>query len=83
MGENMFEEELTFEALSLMGNPLEQLSSLVDFEMFRISFPKKGDSEREKARKKHKKCHKDMHFDEWLFSQDLIFKRWLPHKYMN
>lgn len=33
--ENLFEEELTIEALSAMGNPLEQLSSLVDFEMFR------------------------------------------------
>lgn len=35
MGENLFEEEFTIEALSQMGNPLEQLSSLVDFEMFR------------------------------------------------
>lgn len=33
--ENLFEEELTIDALSAMGNPLEQLSSLVDFEMFR------------------------------------------------
>lgn len=33
--ENLFEEELTMDALSAMGNPLEQLSSLVDFEMFR------------------------------------------------
>lgn len=35
MGENLFEEEFTVEALSQMGNPLEQLASLVDFEMFR------------------------------------------------
>lgn len=35
MGENLFEEEFTIEALSQMGNPLEKLSSLVDFEMFR------------------------------------------------
>ena len=35
MGENLFEEEFTVEALSQMGNPLERLSSLVDFEMFR------------------------------------------------
>ena len=35
MDENLFEEELTIEALSAMGNPLEQLSALVDFEMFR------------------------------------------------
>ena len=35
MDENLFEEELTIEALSAMGNPLEQLSVLVDFEMFR------------------------------------------------
>ena len=35
MGENLFEEEFTIEALSQMGNPLEQLSALVDFEMFR------------------------------------------------
>ncbi len=35
MGENLFEEEFTVEALSKMGNPLERLSSLVDFEMFR------------------------------------------------
>lgn len=35
MGENLFEEEFTVRALSEMGNPLERLSSLVDFEMFR------------------------------------------------
>ena len=35
MCENLFEEEFTIEALSQMGNPLEQLASLVDFEMFR------------------------------------------------
>ncbi len=35
MGENLFEEEFTVETLSQMGNPLERLSSLVDFEMFR------------------------------------------------
>ena len=35
MGENLFEEELTVEALSAMGNPLERLSTKVDFEMFR------------------------------------------------
>ena len=35
MGENLFEEEFTIEALSQMGNPLEQLASLIDFEMFR------------------------------------------------
>ena len=35
MGESLFEEEFTVEALSQMGNPLERLSSLVDFEMFR------------------------------------------------
>ena len=35
MGENLFEEEFTIEALSQMGNPLEQLAALVDFEMFR------------------------------------------------
>ena len=35
MDENLFEEELTIEALSAKGNPLEQLSALVDFEMFR------------------------------------------------
>ena len=35
MGENLFEEELTIAALSAMGNPLEQLAALVDFEMFR------------------------------------------------
>ena len=33
MDENLFEEELTIEALSAMGNPLEQLSALVDYEM--------------------------------------------------
>lgn len=33
--ENLFEKELTIDALSAMGNPLEQLLSLVDFEMFR------------------------------------------------
>ena len=35
MDESLFEEEFTIEALSGMGNPLERLSSLVDFEMFR------------------------------------------------
>lgn len=35
MGENLFEDEFTKEALSKMGNPLEKLSSLIDFEMFR------------------------------------------------
>ncbi|EJW90259.1 transposase IS4 family protein, partial [gut metagenome] len=35
MGENLFEEEFTKEALSKMGNPLEKLSSLIDFEIFR------------------------------------------------
>lgn len=35
MGESLFEEEFTVEALSQMGNPLERLSCLVDFEMFR------------------------------------------------
>ena len=35
MGENLFEEEFTIEALSQMGNPLERLASLIDFEMFR------------------------------------------------
>ena len=35
MGENLFEEEFTIDALSQMGNPLEQLAALVDFEMFR------------------------------------------------
>lgn len=35
MGETLFEEEFTIEALSQMGNPLEQLAALVDFEMFR------------------------------------------------
>ena len=37
MGENLFEEEFTIEALSQMGNPLEQLAALVDF----VSFPEK------------------------------------------
>lgn len=35
MGASLFEEEFTVEALSQMGNSLERLSSLVDFEMFR------------------------------------------------
>ena len=35
MGKSLFEEDFTVEALSQMGNPLERLSSLVDFEMFR------------------------------------------------
>ena len=35
MGENLFEDELTLDALSAMGNPLEQVSALIDFEMFR------------------------------------------------
>lgn len=36
MGENLFEEELTIDALSQMGNPLETLASLVDFEGYSI-----------------------------------------------
>ena len=35
MGENLFEEDFTIAALSQLGNPLEQLAALVDFEMFR------------------------------------------------
>ncbi len=35
MGENLFEEEFTIDALSALGNPLEELSKLIDFEMFR------------------------------------------------
>ena len=35
MGENLFEEEFTIDTLSQMGNPLERLAALVDFEMFR------------------------------------------------
>lgn len=35
MGASLFEEDFTIEALSQMGNPLELLSKLVDFEMFR------------------------------------------------
>ena len=35
MGEYLFEEEFTIDALSQMGNPLERLAALVDFEMFR------------------------------------------------
>lgn len=35
MNGNLFEEEYTIEALSRMGNPLEQLASLVDVEMSR------------------------------------------------
>lgn len=35
MSVNLFEEEFTQETLSDLGNPLERLSALVDFEMFR------------------------------------------------
>ena len=35
MDETLFEEEFTIEALSQMGNPIERLAALVDFEMFR------------------------------------------------
>ena len=34
---SLFEEDFTIEALSQMGNPIELLSKLVDFEMFRPS----------------------------------------------
>ena len=34
MDENLVEEEFTIETLSQMGNPLEQFTTLVDFEMF-------------------------------------------------
>lgn len=35
MDANLFEEEFSIETLSDLGNPLERLSVLVDFEMFR------------------------------------------------
>lgn len=35
MNTNLFEEDITIERLSSIGNPLEQLSSLIDFERFR------------------------------------------------
>lgn len=38
--ESLFEEEYTLEALSAMGNPLEQVSALVDFELFRPTLEK-------------------------------------------
>ena len=41
MGENLFEEEFTIDALSQMGNPLERLAALVDFEMFRSDWFRK------------------------------------------
>ena len=37
MGTSLFEEEFTMSALSQMGNPLELLSKLVDFEKSRPS----------------------------------------------
>lgn len=38
--ESLFEEEFTLKALSAMGNPLEQVSALVDFEFFRPTLEK-------------------------------------------
>ena len=38
--ESLFEEEFTLKALSAMGNPLEQVSALVDFEFFRSTLEK-------------------------------------------
>lgn len=35
MNSNLFEDDITIERLSSIGNPLEQLSSLIDFELFR------------------------------------------------
>lgn len=35
MNPNLFEEDITINRLSSIGNPLEQLSSLIDFEQFR------------------------------------------------
>ena len=35
MTRTFFEEELSIDTISELGNPLEQLPSLVDFEMFR------------------------------------------------
>lgn len=35
MNTNLFEEDITINRLSSIGNPLEQLSSLIDFEQFR------------------------------------------------
>lgn len=37
MNTNLFEEDITIEGLSSIGNPLEQLSSLIDFERFRLT----------------------------------------------
>lgn len=38
--ESLFEKEFTLKALSAMGNPLEQVSGLVDFEFFRPTLEK-------------------------------------------
>ena len=38
--ESLFEKEFTLKALSAMGNPLEQVSALVDFEFFRPTLEK-------------------------------------------
>lgn len=38
--ESLFEKEFTLEALSALGNPLEQVSALVDFELFRPTLEK-------------------------------------------
>lgn len=35
MNTNIFEENITIDRLSSIGNPLEQLSSLIEFELFR------------------------------------------------
>lgn len=40
MQENLFEEEISLETLSAMGNPLEQVSAFVDFELFRPTLEK-------------------------------------------
>jgi len=40
MTENLFEQEFTTKALSALGNPLERLSSLLDFELFRPELEK-------------------------------------------
>lgn len=38
MGEKLFDEDFTIEPLYQLGNPLVQLTDLIDFELFRPTF---------------------------------------------
>ena len=72
MGENLLEEEFKAEALSQMGNPLEKLASLVDFEMFRPAL------EDVVIKKKCKRqCNLASHIILYISIANIVFNIWM------